>query len=508
MVVSSGNRRNGRLLTWAATGGGPPSPLGAWDLLGLASRRLSVAASLALLLVVAASRIAAFPASIWDQDEAYLGLAVAGFDPAANRPHPPWFPLWVAAGTLAAPLVEEPARGLQIISASIGVWTLCPLAALLSIWMRRELATAAAALYLLLPGPWFLSGRAFGDTAATFLLLVAAAWWLRPIPERQALSWGAIAAGMCLLVRPQLLLVVCGLAAFGWTGARARRDRAALVLPLLGVLAAGGVATAVAAGGMAPLWHSFATHTRYQLDGLAAVDQGLAASGVARCLIRTELAMLWTAAAAVGAAVWFRHRKLAGSPWPLVLGGIAPALVTVQWLSNPTHARYALPVLALSVGPAVIGVASCLGRQLALAAVAVAAVCSGAIGLPQALAYRAAESPAVAALRAAGRGAEASGGVVVVERTLRSFADYLAATGELGSPLINDFSIEIGAVEPPPVTLTVAVAPAGRSGFIAASHWEETVRCGIPWLRRLESYRFLDVTVATGARVVRTPTRW
>jgi hypothetical protein len=499
----SGQRRPG----WTPRGS-PLSPLGAWDLLCLPNRRLSVTLGLLLVLAVAASRVAAFPASIWDQDEAYLGLAVGHFDPAANRPHPPWFPLWVAAGTLAAPLGSEPARGLQAIGAVAGVWTLFPLAALLSIWLRRELAAAAAALYLFLPAPWFLSGRAFGDTAATFLLLLAAAWWLRPDPDRRVLVMGAVAAGLCLLVRPQLLLAVCGLATVRWVGARTRGDRAAVAVPLLTVLAAAGVAIAVAAGGAATLWRALKIHLRYQLDGLAAVDHGLAASGIARCLIRPELAVLWVLLAAVGVVAWHRHRRSVGSPWPLVVGGILPLLVTIHWLSDPTRARYALPFLALTCGLVVVGLASLLGSRLAGAVVVAAAAGSLAIGLPQALRYRADDSPAIAALRMAAVDAAASGGPVVVERTLRSFADYLASTGELRSPLITDFSVEIGAVEPPPSATTVAVFPEGRGDFVAARESSATFRCDIPWVRRLESDRFLDITVATGAQVVRTPTRW
>ncbi|HQN97073.1 MAG TPA: hypothetical protein PLM61_11920 [Thermoanaerobaculales bacterium] len=507
MVISGERPELGRP-GWAVLAGAPPSPLGTLDVLGLPSRRLSAACGLLLLLLLAASRFAAFPASIWDQDEAYLGLGVADFDPAANRPHPPWFPLWVAAGKLVEPWVSEPARGLQVLGAAAAVWTFYPLVALLAIWMRRELAAAAAVLYLFLPGPWFLSGRAFGDSTATFLLLLAAAWWLRPEPGRATLARGAIAAGLCLLVRPQLLPAVLGIGAFRWWGARGPGERTALLLPLLGVIAAGGVATVIAAGGVVPLWQPLAGHARFQLAGLAAADHGLAASGVARCLIRPELAVLWGLLAALGALSWIRSRQTAGGPWPLLAGGLAPLVVTVHWLSDPTRARYALPCLALSSGLVVAGLASCLGRRMTLLLTAAALTCSLAVGLPQAARYRKADSPAVAALRSAGRGATASGGIVVVERTLRSIADYLAAAGELRSPLVTDFSIEIGAAAPPPPEEAVAVAPEGRAGFIAASCWAETIRCDIPWVRRLESDRFLDVTVATGAQVVRSPTRW
>jgi len=218
--------------------------------------------------------------------------------------------------------------------------------------------------------------------------------------------------------------------------------------------------------------------------------------------------VLWIVLAAIGAAAWHRRRRAVGSPWPLLLGGLAPVLVTTQWLADPARARYALPLLALTAGLVAIGLAACIGRRAAAAVMAAAAAASLVVGLPQALRSRTAVSPAVAALHAAASETAASGGAVVVERTLRSFADYLASTGELRSPLITDFSVEIGAVEPPPPATTVAVFPKGRGGFVAASEAAVSFRCDIPWVRRLESERFLDVTVATGAGVVRTPTRW
>ena len=63
----------------------------------LAESRPTVVLAL-LLLVVLASRIAALPASIWEQDEAYLAMAVQRFDPANGVPQPPWSPLWLVLG--------------------------------------------------------------------------------------------------------------------------------------------------------------------------------------------------------------------------------------------------------------------------------------------------------------------------------------------------------------------------------------------------------------------------
>ena len=68
----------------------------------------------------------AFPASIWEQDEAYFGCGVLRFEPLANHPHPPWFPLWIGIGKLLNVLVGEPTLALQIASLAASVWVLFP----------------------------------------------------------------------------------------------------------------------------------------------------------------------------------------------------------------------------------------------------------------------------------------------------------------------------------------------------------------------------------------------
>jgi len=460
-----------------------------------------------LVLGVMSSRAAVVPASIWDQDEAYLGLAVDHFDPAALHPHPPWFPLWVALGKGAAPFVSEPARGLQVMSAAAGAWTLFPLVALFSIWLRRDLAAAAAVLYLFLPGPWFLSGRAYSETPATFLLVVAAAWWMRREPGRSELAWGSLAAGLCVMLRPQFAPVILCLAGWRCLAGR-RRDRVAVVGPLVGIVGPGVAGLVVAAGGFAVLRDALRSHLRFHLSGLENATVGLADLGISRALIRPELAIAWLVLSVVGFALWYRHRRAVGSPSPLLLCGIVPLVVTVFLLSDPGHARYALLLLALSCGPVVLAAATVL-RRLTLPAVAAAVAVSLGVGLPQAQSYRLVDSPVVRALTWADQEVgEAGGVVVVVDRTLVSFADYGAAAGTLRWPVVNDFQIETGAVTPREIEPAIAVFDAGRGGFVQHFETDETFSCSLPWVLRLGPDRFLDVTVTTGARVVPVETRW
>ncbi len=492
---------------WAGGETPPPFPLGSLHLFGLRNRRLDVALALILLMVVIACRAAAFPASIWDQDEAYLGLAVTDFDPAANRPHPPWFPLWVLIGKTVAPISTDPALGLRVSAAVAGVWTLFPMAALLAIWIRRHLAVAGAVLYLFLPGPWFLAGRAYSDTPAVLLLILTAAWWLRRRPDRIDLAAGSVAAGLGLLVRPQLALGIIGLGLWRLLTVRGPGHRWLVAGPLAGVVVAGALGTVFAAGGLAPLATGLGAHARYHLSGLAETDHGFAASGVARCVIRPETAGLWLALAVIGVVVWARHRRSVGRPWPLLLCLLGPLVVTSQLLQNPTLPRYALPLLALSIGPVVIGLATVL-RRWTFPAVALIATVLAVVGLPQTAAYRTIESPPVTALRIANDVVDRSDGTVAVDRTLIAFADYGRAAGWLRARVINDFQLEIGAVAPPPPETTVAVFVRGRGGFVRSEASARAYRWPPGWVGRLESDRFMDVSVAIGPRVAGAASAW
>ncbi len=420
---------------------------------------MSVLLTMSVLSLLVLTRVLAFPESIWDQDEAYLGLAVVDFDPVNNRPHPPWFPAWVAAGRLVSPLFAEPAEGLRVLSGLISVWTVFPLTALFGIWMRREIALASALLYLCLPGPWFLSGRAFSDSPATFLLVLTAAWWLRESPSREDLLFGSLAGGLCLLVRPQLVLPVFGLLVWRLVTSRGGQRRLRVAGPLLAVVAIGFVGLVVAAGGVAPLADAYRVHVDYQMGGLDGARFTARDSALARALILPELAAAWLLLASVGFASWARNRDVVGSPLALLIGMIGPLVTTVVFFSNPEITRYALPLLALTCGPVVLGIAVLSGRLTpVLAGLVITA--SLVMGVPQAIAYRSGLSPVVAALIWADERAVQTGSTLVVERTLWSFANYLEASERLRSEVVVDFSIEIGAVDAPDPHATVAVFPA------------------------------------------------
>ena len=50
-----------------------------------------------VLLICAASRFLAIARSLWDWDEALFSLGMRSYDVASHHPHPPGFPVYIAA---------------------------------------------------------------------------------------------------------------------------------------------------------------------------------------------------------------------------------------------------------------------------------------------------------------------------------------------------------------------------------------------------------------------------
>ena len=167
-----------------------------------------LAVKVALVFLVCLSRAAVFPASIWEQDEAYFAAAVVDINLTDSAPHPPFFPLWIGIGRALHLLGLEPAASLQVAGAALGSLVLLPMVALWSRFLSPGLALAASCLGLFAPGVWLLSGRAFTGTAATALVVAALACWARPDPSRAWVAAGSVAAGLAVLVRPHFGLVV------------------------------------------------------------------------------------------------------------------------------------------------------------------------------------------------------------------------------------------------------------------------------------------------------------
>jgi hypothetical protein len=453
----------------------------------------------AVFAVVCLSRLAVFPASIWEQDEAYFAAAVVEINLAASAPHPPFFPLWIAIGRLVSLLGLEPAAGLQLASACLGSLMFFPLVVLWSRVMKPALAMAAAVLGLAVPGVWLLSGRAFSGTAATAMLVAALACWTGPEPNRRWLAAGSSAAGFAMLIRPHFALVVAAVVVVLLVG-RAGRQWFALIAPAVVVVIVGAAAFVIAAGGPGPVWAAVSRHAAVHFGALPDAHRGLLDSGLARTLGHPLIALVWSVLVAVGGWSALRSKTGREASMPIVTALVA-STVLVFGLSNPAHPRYAVPLVILSCGLVVIGLERLLGERRTLVSVAAAVAGAGAVVLPVATTCRQQESPPLRALAEADRLADQRGGVVVIDRTLHSFVVFREATGESSAPAIFDHVLEFGTTPPAPASRTVMVFDGDHAALLVDCEDRRIFACPPGLLRRISQDRFLDVTVADGAEL-------
>ncbi len=473
-----------------------PNPLGSLRLFGLADRRLDLTLTVLLIVVVVASRVISFPASIWEQDEAVFAAAVLDFDATDNRPHPPWFPLWIGLGKTVHLLGIDAATSLQLLSCAFSVWILFPLTALWSKVLPQPVAVGSAVLFLAAPGPWFLSGRAFTGTTATALLVAALALWLQARDRPRWLAVGSIVASLAVLVRPHFLPAVLG--AMLMIGARVSgRDRWRLLAAFLVPLLVGGIVFLVSSVGPGPLWSALETHGEYHFSRLHETVGGFEALGLSRSLGHPAVAVGWLVLFFIGMI-----RLIRTGHWreisPILLGALTPILLVVHLLSNPAHSRYAVPLLALTSGLVASGLIT-LFRRWAVVAIEMTTILATTLTVPQLIQYRSAISPPVAAIDEAFIQAQLRNGVVVADRTLHAFFVFRRLATPTTTPVLFDHMIELAHVPPPPREVTVFVFDAGHGDLLVTSENTRRLSCSIPLVVTLAQDRYLKLTIASGA---------
>jgi len=459
-----------------------------------------------LVTAIAISRMFAFPASIWEQDEAYFGCAVLNFDVTANHPHPPWFPLWIALGKLVHLVVEDPTLALQIISFAASLWVVFPLVALFALWLRRDLAVAAAVLYIFTPATLLLSSRAFSGPLATTLLVCALAFWLRADGGSRGAAAGSLVAGLCLLTRPHLFPSIVAVSGYRMFVSRSSMERSLVVAPLVIVVLMGFGAVAIDAGGVWPLWQALERHAEYHFGELAGAELTFSDSGLARAFLRPEFALVWIVLVFLGLGGLYRYRRRFQGAVVVALLGLGPLVVAVYNFSYAGNVRYALPIIALGSGFAVLGMVF-LVRKLAAPAVAVICVVVFVAAWPALEEYRRIESPPVRAVESTLNEAGRMGAVIVADGTLAAFFEYERLRNGIPSTVL--FAYQIGTeTVPPPAWAAVAIYDAGQGDFVAQAEHTIEIACLHWWLSRLSQGRFINMTVASGAatRQISRPT--
>ncbi len=180
--------------------------------------------------------------TLFDWDEALFSLGVEEFDVAQFRPHPPGYPLFVAAAKAVHLLGVSEFRSLQVI-VLLGAVALFPALFLLAREIGFDFTTSAcgAAIFAFLPNVWVYGGTGFSDVPATALAFAACALVLRGRRESRAYVLGAIVLGVAAGFRPPLLLIGAVPALMAtWHRVRARAFGAVAAAVLLGGAIAGG----------------------------------------------------------------------------------------------------------------------------------------------------------------------------------------------------------------------------------------------------------------------------
>ena len=201
------------------------------------------------MLVVAITRVVVAAKSLWDWDEALFSFALRDYDVTQHHPHPPGFPLFIAAVRLflAAGLPEF--RALQIV-VLLGAVALFPLMFFFARELRAPFGTAFSAALLLAfaPNVWLYGATGLSDVPSLALVVLACALLLRGCRSGGAYLAGAFVLAVAAGFRPQNLLVglAPALLATWWRIRITRSIRQPLAATLIG-----GVTLAAAFGGAA-----------------------------------------------------------------------------------------------------------------------------------------------------------------------------------------------------------------------------------------------------------------
>lgn len=390
--------------------------------------------------VVAATRFPALARGPWDWDEMLFLLAFRDYDVASHHPHPPGFPLYIAAARVFEWLGAEPFRALQLVNL-VAAMLIVPAMLLLcgELRLRFEVSLAASALFAFLPNVWFFGGTAFSDVSSIVLAIVACGLLLRGARSSGALIAGAAVLAIAGGFRPQNLLV--GLPAVlvaCWFSIRGRRVAAVAMAAMAGAsIFLGSFAGAVQATGE---WEQYWGAVRAHREYLASTDSFRSAIRPGLFQVSDDffvrpfrfpaMNVVLSFLAAMSAVLAVARRRI---PLLLAIALFGPFWI-LAWLTLDFHSasRFSIgymPLLAILAADGSWTLVRGSARGMAVAASAMV-VALAAWTLPALQTVRGAESPPVRAARFIARTA-APHTTIYVQKRMRPFAEYFLDGFEL-----------------------------------------------------------------------------
>src|SRR5258708_16836680 len=130
----------------------PPEPL----------TPLQTRAALVVAVVVGVTRWPALSRTLWDWDESLFMVALRHYDVAAYHPHPPGFPLFIAAAKLFTFAGLDDFHALQAVNLLAGT-AIVPVMFFLGRELRAgvQLSITSAVFLAFFPNVWVYGGTAF-----------------------------------------------------------------------------------------------------------------------------------------------------------------------------------------------------------------------------------------------------------------------------------------------------------------------------------------------------------
>jgi hypothetical protein len=296
------------------------------------------------------------PASLEDLDSINFALGLRDFDVARHQPHPPGYPLYIAAGKAVRALAGDETRALAligIVAGGLGVFALVTLFARIDNGLPRHWAVAAAALTASSPLYWLTAARPLSDVPG-----LAASVAVQALTLSAATTGGAAAAAFfsalvigirsqaAWLTLPLLILVILRVR---FDTSRSRVAGAAAVAFIAGC-AVWAVPLVAFTGGPAAYWHAVFDQGAEDLTGVQMLWTTPTVRQLASALYYALVApwAVWQIAAAVlatataGAALllWRSRDALV-----ILAVAFAPYLVFDLLFQETFTTRYALPLV-------------------------------------------------------------------------------------------------------------------------------------------------------------------
>ena len=421
--------------------------------------RKALGALTLLFLVFLAGHLFYLPTTLDDLDAINFALGVRDFDVSRHQPHPPGYPLFIAAAKLSTATLNQlgvpaaDARGLALLSAVSGALLIPALFALFRA-LDGDVHHAWWATLLTVASPlvWFTAFRPLSDVAGLAAVVFAQALLIRSImgaPALRHLVAGALLAGLAIGIRAQtftLTLPLLTLALVLPGVARGLRARVIAVAALAAGVAVWVVPLLIASGGPGRYLAALGQQGGEDFGGVV-MFWNFPTIGVGLSALRHTFVSPWASmplalvvwvAAAAGVAAVARIRPLA----MIVAVMTLPYAVFHLLFHEPVTVRYALPLVPLTAWLAVRGISRFAAPAVPVAVGALAAWAL-VLAVPAGMAYGTVAAPIFRAVAALASARQESSIVVASHRRVftesRRARTWLQEPSDVWLPAPRDF---------------------------------------------------------------------